>query len=82
MDMKNLLAALVSQLACEGKVECLERDENFARVIVTTPHGIIVERDLHATQLHHAVLLKAVADEIKEEIQERTLRLYGDISEC
>ena len=80
--MKNLLAALVSQLACEGKVECLERDENFARVIVSSPHGFGVERDLHATQLHHAVLLKAVADEIKEEIQERTLRLYGDISEC
>jgi hypothetical protein len=82
MEMKNLLAALVSQLACEGKVECLERNESFARVIVTTPSGIIVERDLHSSQLHHAVQLKAVANDIKEEIMERTFRLYGGTPEC
>ncbi|TWI58453.1 hypothetical protein IQ22_00157 [Pseudomonas duriflava] len=77
--MKRLLAALIGQLTTEGKVECLEQNEHFARVIVTTPQGIIVERDLHASQLHHAVLLKAVADDIKSEIEERTARLQGDV---
>ncbi len=36
--------------------------------MITTPDGVIAERHLYYDQLHHAHDLKAVVDELREEV--------------
>ncbi|MDT3718027.1 hypothetical protein [Pseudomonas oryzihabitans] len=76
--MNLLLETLLDHLRSLGRIEFHERSEHFARLMVITPDGIIAERDLYYDQLHHAHDLKALVDELREEVLHRQ-RLLQDV---
>ncbi|MEH3023453.1 MAG: hypothetical protein PGN19_12055 [Pseudomonas oryzihabitans] len=76
--MNLLLETLLDHLRSLGRIEFHERSEHFARLMIITPDGVIAERDLYYDQLHHAHDLKALVDELREEVTHRQ-RLLQDV---